>query len=735
MHRVLLTTAIVLFTSSLFGPHAAGQQPVPRNQYGAPVRTPDGHPINYSTAELAWQAANAQPGPPPPAALGGRDGPGSNGGGEARWGYFAFGYGIGLCNICVSRAGAFTEIISSAGTRRFWMILRFDPASQEYEQVFVSPVVPANDQFVRLRVADVDPSPGPEIIVAFASGTVQLWSQQSRRKLHEFQAAITSVNGLFTVDIDRDNDQDILLCSANRVAAHDAHSGALLWQISGVGGQEIVAGQMDGDPALEIATTDGNIVDAATRQIEWTWPAGFGFDVEAADIDNDGLDELIVADRQDAWAFDVDRRLPKWSIGTFGIEAITVGDIDSDGTIEVILGQDQWGQQRCYDSVTRQLEWSIPNTEHGTTANAFGDVDGDNQVEYIWGSGYTSSGPDRLFVADWLTQTIEWRNDQIDYEFYGPLLGDLTGDLVPELIAVSASANSGFDSGRIVVFDSLSLQRVAISPPVESGAGIDVTSIELANVDQDPALEIVVGLSDRRDARILIFEFDGTAFTTLWKSPFPSPSLPGGMRGVRVADIDGDNNLEVIGGATNYVYSFDYTTAQLEWQSPLRLSGSVEDVVIGDTDGDNVAEVHALMSTGDVYVFDGKTGESQAVLNRSNFTAMRLTTVGKPLLMLGDDRGLLWLAPHDGSKYGVVGGAPISVGRIDGFTFFESLPLLTVGSLGRLRLWVPPGIPAWNSTFYAISSRTGGFGSHTVILPNLALGVTAGYFGLSGFRP
>ncbi len=59
-------------------------------------------------------------------------------------------------------------------------------------------------------------------------------------------------------------------------------------------------------PALEIATTDGNVVNASTRKSQWKWSSGFGQTLAVADIDADGYAELIAAEGWHMiWACDV----------------------------------------------------------------------------------------------------------------------------------------------------------------------------------------------------------------------------------------------------------------------------------------------------------------------------------------------------------------------------------------------------------------------------------------------
>lgn len=88
--------------------------------------------------------------------------------------------------------------------------------------------------------------------------------------------------------------------------------------MSGAGGFKMVVSQMDSDPALEIATSNRQVIDTGTRTVQWQLPAG-GFSswypLVTADIDADGMDELIAAgDGDEVVAYDIDLQSEKWNV-------------------------------------------------------------------------------------------------------------------------------------------------------------------------------------------------------------------------------------------------------------------------------------------------------------------------------------------------------------------------------------------------------------------------------------
>ena len=146
--------------------------------------------------------------------------------------FSAYGTHIGTGGIRVSAANGSTEVLVPSGATnavfpvqpRYWILHRYDPARQTYDQVFVSPEYPLTDGIARTAVGDLLPAAGPEIVIATTNGTVEIWNQATRSLLATFMANIGTITGMGVGDADNNGSVDVVLCSANTTRALDAAS-------------------------------------------------------------------------------------------------------------------------------------------------------------------------------------------------------------------------------------------------------------------------------------------------------------------------------------------------------------------------------------------------------------------------------------------------------------------------------------------------------------------------------
>jgi len=629
---------------------ADAQRPVPTNVCGDPVFDLDGTPVSYSRERLEacpqTEAVGAGSAAEVVRASSGFD--------KVVWSFPATGNQIGASGIVVAAPDGQPEIIVGAGFPIFggdcyWYVLRMKSDQTGYEPAFTSEVYPAVIR--RIAVSDVVGDDAQEIVVALGDGTVYLYDLRGNDRVGYVATGIDHLQSMRLSDLDGDGKAELVVTDRDDLFVLRGDGYLLSW-LPGAGGSDLVVGQMDDDPSLEIAVTSGMVIDIDSWAVQWTWPDQFGQQVEVADIDGDGLDELIAAEYfAFVWSYDVDRGLPKWSIPiykNYSIDAIWVGDIDGDAQPDLLVGQDQEAKILAFDTLTQAPKWEMFNPGSGVSRFAVGDPDNNGELDLLWGAGADSTAPDRLFVANISTLTIEWQHVELDPPFVGPSFGDVDGDGVPELVVATAESESAYESGRILVFDGQTLRLRAMHQPVDDwGQGAEIHHLILRNVDDDPALEIVVATGHYKQGLVAIYDFHGSSgsFTSAWTNATLPQEAP--FHSVEVADVDLDGALEVVAGGGRadsgadgvFLYVYDLATGEEDWHS-FQLGdywSKVTEVAVL-ADGGGHPNILAMVDSGSIYVFDGVTREPLQILVGS-FTSLELGRGTPRSFLAGDDSG------------------------------------------------------------------------------------------------
>jgi hypothetical protein len=636
------------------------------------------------------------------------------------WQYAIYGSAIGLSNIIIHEtpaSGDAPEIIiggnsrSDFGADNFWQVIRHNATSGSYDSIFVSPLYTA---FVkRIAVGNVIGDSRQEIVVMLQDGRIYLYDLATRAELGLINTGIDELEALCLADLDGDGYAELIvithsLATPQGLFVFDS-AGHLLWQLLGVGGSDVICGQMDSDPALEIAIAQGYVVDTATHSVQWTHTAdgdGFGYYLKLAPLPGANYQQLIGANM---WnhvdAYDVAAQSVRWTINTArDIGAIEIADVDNDGTPEVIIGDGQWGTVHVHDLITQAQKWAANNPEHGVTNIAVADVDNDGVLDLIWGAGYSSTGSDFLYVANTTgSHAIKWHNVDLVGPFLGPVIGDLDGDGFPELVLCSFESESSYESGRILVFDAATLDFRGISPGVVGNfSWTGVQDLKLRDVDGDGRMEIVIAADRLYDGVIEIYGFNSSnTFTLKWTNATgPSARM---FTKVEVADLDGNGTSEIIGGteanSVTPLYIFDYPSTINPWIS--NLTGTATGLVVEDIDGNGGKEFAVLVANGDLYTFDGPTRQLESLVPQ---TGGKILSRRRPAgLIKGDVAGVGHFLHYANHSYTESFSRQLAAATPDGINVLSDGGLWT-GTAGALNLRVPPSYDSveWQSPFFGI---------------------------------
>jgi hypothetical protein len=521
------------------------------------------------------------------------------------WNYSVIDQRAGDAGLFVLETGNGPEIFcSSEAGANVWLALKHDPATGGYQIVHVSDAV-STSELLAFQPVQVTGDATPELVLAHRDGTIAIYDATTRALVSKLRP-LPGMAGFIARDIDGDGSPELICSNVFDLFVHDIN-GVEKWRMNGAGGMDFAIGQMDADPALEIATTRQQVIDVATRSVQWQLPpngTSTWYPLVASDIDGDGMDEIIAGnDWNDVSAYDVDTQSLKWSaLPENGITGISLANVDSDPEPEMLTTGFPGPTAFDLSASGVSQKWAITNPDGPSLSVTAGQLDGDGEVELV----HTSRNPDtwgaRLRVTGVPSLNEEWVSPPLRGSFVGVCKGDVTGDGIPEYVFGSAQSG-GKKGGRIQMLDANALTLTGVSEPVlDPEAGAEIKDVSLCDIDGDGRFEVAVtGVAENAGFSGLfaeVYRFDATqGFVKLWSAPKEFSPLEG--RRVEVLDVDANGDLEVViagqqldSSSSSGIFVFDYDSGTEQWRSPdlpASWTGQIS-VAISDVDVDGRVE-------------------------------------------------------------------------------------------------------------------------------------------------
>jgi len=296
---------------------------------------------------------------------------------------------------------------------------------------------------------------------------------------------------------------------------------------------------------------------------------------------------LISASGQVIWSYSIGWRV--WSIPA-------VGDVDGDGSNDIVIGVDD-GRVMVFDGnghkaqISLRTDVSPPCTNAVVRAVTLANVDVDPQYEII----AVAKRCNRVYVLDWSGGGL-----QVLRRF------DLSSDSDNNSYAVWYSNNNTIYvtglSGNLYIFDYSSYSTTVVN--IVSGNGLDTPAI--GDVDGDGAKEVVFG---GRNGVIYIRKLDGAS-----EGSVDLTSYVGSATCFRISlgDANSDDRDEIYVVATDCVNTgnsylisieWDGTSYQVKWARGPFGGVNVSHPVVADFDLDGVGEVATITHDGTLYVY------------------------------------------------------------------------------------------------------------------------------------
>ncbi|HYI08267.1 MAG TPA: hypothetical protein VEK57_04280 [Thermoanaerobaculia bacterium] len=395
-------------------------------------------------------------------------------------------------------------------------------------------------------------------------------------------------------NVDFDSGMEIVVVNLDATYVYDGATLELQWEAAGYGGTRVRIGDVDGDARNEIVVngSPGSVLDAGNEVLKWGYVGGFGYYLTLGNVDGDAKAEIVFTGSfsDEVTILNGDTFTTSTLGGyTWAIDGIAVVDADGNGVNEILTGNNQWGAIQGRNPADGTYAYQINNPDSGTQNVAAGDIDGDGSAEVFWGAGASSSGEDVLYLADPISETLEWQSVDLDGAFHSAVGDiDLDGDI--EYVVATRGSNSGYAGSVIEVFDLATGASEGTLPP--HPYGIQAEHVRIGQLDADPALEILVLSSSW--SGVSLYTWDGVTRNPEWASG-GGTGFTGATLLVRNVDADPvdeiligsyDPKLNVLNGASNVIQWSGNITGQLLDLAAADLNGNgVDEVVLATTSG------------------------------------------------------------------------------------------------------------------------------------------------------
>lgn len=543
-------------------------------------------------------------------------------------------------------------------------------------------------------------------VVVTGSSSIRVFDGATRLELASFPTWNSFTRTAAAADLDGDGILDLALCDQSNLYVFELLTGTSRVKY-GFGCEEVQIGQTDGDPQLEIVLggnfSGGFVLDSLSLTVDWADVRGFGSHFALGDFDADGRDELaaLLPGGEGLRVQDPETGALLWELPTAPIVALAAADLDAEPGAELVYAG-QLNTIYVLDGATSAELRLVTSPTYSIAALTIGDADSDGVVDILW-SGFSA---DVIYLAPgdaiaYEASSPDWRGP-----FPGLGVGDFRGDgslEVASTTTVSDSYNGGI--ALMLSLESGRLQRSATQgfPGPFNDA---VSSFTSGQLDADPALEICLG------GERTVGCFDGATFAEQWRM-----DLEYQVWDLRSGEIDGDALPEVVVGAdAQFVYALEGESGALEWQSPdLTPQGywsPVNRLELANLLGDAAREVVSGSLDGSEHLITTHLGDSGLVLSGPNplaFTAMTaLPGTGPPeILLVAKEGGTI--VPYDpitGTEGAAVATFPSTVYSF-GLADFNRDGVADIAAVSGDHVRVhdgSSGLPLWVSPFLDIAA-------------------------------
>ncbi|WP_221793417.1 FG-GAP-like repeat-containing protein [Oceanobacter mangrovi] len=562
-------------------------------------------------------------------------------------GFSAFDYNAdGVDDLLLSSGHMSSSLVSE-----YWFtLLSFDTDTNDYQVVCQSSVY--TEEITKLTTFQSDAGTYVSLI-AIDDGYIDIFDHNLGISVGQVSTSNRSVNDLLVADIDNDGEREFVALTDNFTMIFNLNSYELEQTLSW-GGSAFGVGHITTDSELQLAISSGVVltIQGSSTEVTWDYTAtGFASSLlEVGDINNDGFDEILGVNTS-LTAYSGISMGSIWSVPPNNIrfEALSLYDQDNDGALEIFTGDDQWGELYILDGESGATLVDIPNDNHGVTDIIAGDFNGDSSLDVVWGSGYSSSGADYLYIYTPESSSLEWQSGEYSGPYLSIDLGDITGDGIADFIYASIDSESGYSSGILRAIDGTTLTEIwtADSQVFPETAYLDIHDISIADIDNDSTPEVLVATRNVSDGYLYVID---AATGALEAEVLVDDDLQA-IYSIKFDDIDDDGHKEILlGGASGKIFKLDAETLTLTDQYIIPdISDPIWLLESADINSDGINEIIAI--TDNLVVIDlAESTIHSTALEPAAISIINDATTDEPIVYLATESGALGQLNEDFSS-------------------------------------------------------------------------------------
>lgn len=532
-----------------------------------------------------------------------------------------------------------TEIIIT-NTDKVLYSVEYDGA--DYREDWVSPYSLSNkEQISFLSTEDLDGDSVDELVIGMrqtdtytlpVESTILVMDGESKQVLNSVVVDAEVVKSIYTGDIDNDGKIELVVLgttdSTRVIRIYEGINLTLEWAspiLKSTGGlPEIRLGNVDGDPAMEIVTGMGHVIDGLTHETQLIKADGFpGYPLSIAvgDADNDGIDDILHTDYDNIYIYDGSGTLKYQFNGSqltqsYGYAGkfynVTVGDLTGSGKNHIIVSSqnsiDEVGFYMFNETTASfEVDYRINHLSSAIQGFMLDDFDNDGTTELLWREGGNSTGKDGFVIASYQsapdTVELEWyTHDPSEFNYYGFFTPHYVKNLSNEnkiwFISNDSEELDTYENRgpRLLELDLLS-SNLTVTSPIYYGA---VPYYSASCTYRSVFMAIDLNLDTVHDAIIPPCKLNHPAISMdlqsgssiLFSGLGFSMSGVGEIEAMDVGDF-GDNGSLEVAVVTQYgaVYVYDPHTNLLLWEHDFGNQGNGESIFIQDLDNDGLPEL------------------------------------------------------------------------------------------------------------------------------------------------